>query len=287
MQLVEHEFRGRKAGCLRVVRHPQMNQSNCLIWPLHLVHHTNRKNNFMKSGFKPKTFSRKEWEDNRSPAAKGSGVGKALDAWKVKCPFDMKKITIKEIEEASTAAAALDKALDVAKKKCDPKAQKETIAGIGEYKKVVADYEKTLKATLEAKKKREDLTKSLSLKNVMADKELLVAFMDFTKKIQNHETMHTLLLATGGKHEEAVKLYGKNNDYNLVAPHYKTLAQAFLGKDASVVDPVDLEKAKKHMLSETTKMMGDKNHYNDQAFGGYSKFLELLDKRFPTADFSI
>lgn len=65
---------------------------------------------------------------------------------------------------SSTTASALDKALDVAKKKCDPKAQKETIAGIGEYKKVVADYEKTLKATLEAKKKREDLTKSLSLK---------------------------------------------------------------------------------------------------------------------------
>ena len=34
----------------------------------------------MKAGFKPKLFTKKEWEDNRSPTAKGSGVGKAVKA---------------------------------------------------------------------------------------------------------------------------------------------------------------------------------------------------------------
>ena len=63
----------------------------------------------MKAGFKPKLFTKKEWEDNRSPAAKGSGVGKALDAWNSKCPYDLQAITLKEIADAFSTATALDK----------------------------------------------------------------------------------------------------------------------------------------------------------------------------------
>ena len=35
----------------------------------------------MNKNFKPKTFTRKEWQDNRPLYLKGLGVGAALDDW--------------------------------------------------------------------------------------------------------------------------------------------------------------------------------------------------------------
>jgi hypothetical protein len=242
----------------------------------------------MKAGFKPKTFTRKEWEDNRSAAAKGSGVGKALDAWKDKCSFDMQAITVKEIAEAYTAATNLDKALDVALKKCDPKAQKETIAGIGAYKDVVASYLKTLKATNSAKVKRNAVSKDLSLDTVLADKDLLVAFTDFAKKkAYIFEPLHTLLLWKAKKYEDAVKLYGKGNDYNVSNATNKILLDAFAGKDRGNVDLKSLERAIKNVPTEMTTMLNDTRHYKgSSAFENYPAFLAVLDKKFPVTDFS-
>ncbi len=244
----------------------------------------------MKAGFKPKTFSRKEWEDNRSTAAKGSGVGKALDAWKAKCSYDMQAITVQEIADAYSAASALDKALDVALKKCDPKAQKETIAGIGAYKDVVAAYEKTLKATNLAKQKRNALIKDLSLDTVLGDKELLVAFTDFAKKKAFiFEPLHTLLLWRAKKYEDAVKLYGKGNDYNVSNATNKILMDVFGSKDRGSVDLKLLAKAIKDVPAEMTVMLTDTRHYkgSSSSFDSYPAFLAVLEKRFPVVDFSI
>ena len=244
----------------------------------------------MKAGFKPKSFTRKEWEDNRSSAAKGSGVGKALEVWKAKCSFDMQAITIKEIAEAFAAATALGKALEVALKKCDAKAQKETIAGIGAYQEVVADYQKILKATNLAKQKRDALTKNLSLDFVKADKELLAAFIVFAKKKAFiFEPLHTLLLWEGKKYAEAVKLYGKDNDYNVSNEINKSLMDAFAGGDRGTVDLKILARAIKDVPAQLTAMLEDTRHYQggSASFDKYETCVALLDKRFPIVNFSI
>lgn len=235
-------------------------------------------------------MTKKEWEDNRSPAAKGSGVGKALDVWQAKCSYDMQAITIKEIAEAFTAASALGKALDVALKKCDAKAQKETIAGIGAYNTVVADYEKTLKVTNSSKKRRKMMIDSLSFDAVMADKELLTAFTVFTKKKAFiYEPLHTLLLWKTKKYEEAVKLYGKDNDYNVSNETNKILLDAYAGKDRGKVDLKLLAKAIKDVPIQLTTMLTDTRHYvgGSGSFDKYETFLAMLDKRFPVVDFSL
>jgi hypothetical protein len=244
----------------------------------------------MKAGFKPKLFTKKEWEDNRSPTAKGSGVGKALDAWNAKCPNDLQNITLKEIAEAFSTATALDKALEVARKKCDPKAQKETIAGIEAYKTVVDNYQKALKAANVALNKRKALAESLTFDVVYADKELLGAFVTFTKKVAYiYEILHTKILWDAKKYEEAVKLYGKDNDYNVEAKTNKALMDAFGGKDRGQVDLKVLAEAIKTVPNNLMVMLRDSRHYqgSSASFDKYPAFLAICEKRHPIANFSI
>lgn len=244
----------------------------------------------MKAGFKPKLFTKKEWEDNRASAAKGSGVGKALEVWQSKCPYDLQEITVKEIAEAFSAAQALDKALDVARKKCDPKAQKETIAGIEAYKSIVAEYEKALKAANSAINKRKTLVDSLTLDTVLGDKDLLAAFIIYAKKKAFiYEPLHTLLLWKAKKYEEAVKLYGKDNDYNVSKPINETLVNAFGGKDRGSVDLTKVAIAVKAVPTQMREMLTDSRHYkaNSSSFCFYETFLSISEKRFPIANFSM
>ena len=244
----------------------------------------------MKAGFKPKLFTKKEWEDNRSPAAKGSGVGKALDAWNAKCPYDLQAITLKEIADAFSTATALDKALDLARKKCDPKAQKETIAGIDAYKTVVANYQKALKAANVALNKRKTLIESLSFDVVYADRELLTAFVVFTKKVAHiYELLHTLILWDAKKYEEAVKLYGKDNDSNIESRHNKALIEAFGGKEPGKGDPKLLAEAIKTVPANLYVMLRDSRHYqaNSASFDKYPAFLAISAKRHPIVDFAL
>ena len=244
----------------------------------------------MKAGFKPKLFTKKEWEDNRSPAAKGSGVGKALEVWQAKCPFDLQEITLKEIAEAFSAASGVDRALDVALKKCDPKAQKETVAGIAAYKTIVADYEKALKAVNSILNKRKALKESLSFDVVIGDKELLVAFTVFAKKKAFiFEPLHTFLLWKDKKYAEAVKLYGKDNDYNVSNATNKVLLDAFGGKDRGSVDLKLLATAIKDVPNQMSVMLTDSRHYQggSASFDKYDLFLAVMEKRFQIVNFTI
>ena len=75
----------------------------------------------MKANFKPKLWTKKEWQDNRARAANGSGVGKALDAWQKDCPAEISKMNKKQVGDAFKTAKALESALGVAAKKCDKK----------------------------------------------------------------------------------------------------------------------------------------------------------------------
>ena len=242
----------------------------------------------MKAGFKPKLFTKKEWEDNRASAAKGSGVGKSLDAWQKSCPYTLQTITVKQIAEAFSAAAALDKALDVAKKKCDPRAQKETIDGIEAYKSIVADYLRALKVANAAIAHRKALFTSLTFKTVLADKDLLAAFVVYAKKKAFiYEPLHTYLLWQAKKFEEAVKLYGKDNDYNVAAPVNAVLMNAFGGKSRGTVPLTEVAQAVKATEMQLTVMLRDTMHYTGatSSFGFYESFLAVSEKRNPIANF--
>lgn len=235
-------------------------------------------------------MTKKEWEDNRSSAAKGSGVGKALDGWQAKCSYDLTAMDLKGIAEAFSAATALDKALDVALKKCDPKAQKETIAGIAAYKAVVDAYQKALKATNVALSKRKALAEGLTFDVVMGDKDLLAAFMVFAKKQAFiFEPLHTLLLWKAKKYEEAVKLYGKDNDYNVIKETNVALMDAFGGDTRGSGDLKKLAAAIKSVPDEVTKMLKDSRHYrgSSSSFDKYDLYLAVVEKRFPIVDFTI
>jgi hypothetical protein len=244
----------------------------------------------MKPGFKPKLFTKKEWQDNRSTAAKGSGVGKALDVWQAKCTFNLKNATVKEIADAFAAASALDKALDVARKMCDPKAQKETIAGIDAYKDVVAKYQKALKAANSSLQKRKQVIDSLDFNTVVNDKELLAAFIEFAKKKAHiYEPLHTYLLWKAKKYEEAVKLYGKDNDYNVSNATNQVLLKAFGGRDRGTADLKVIAEAVKSVPTQMQQMLGDARHYkgSSASFNNYETFTKLMDKKFPITDFAI
>lgn len=244
----------------------------------------------MKAGFKPKLFTKKEWQDNRSPAANGSGVGKALDVWQAKCSYDLVAMTLKNVAEALSAATALDKALDVALKKCNPKAQKETIAGITAYKAIVDAYQKALNATNVSLNKRMTLAAGLTLSSVMGDNELLTAFTVYAKKKAFiYGPLHTLLLWKAKKYEDAVKLYGKDNDYNVNAETNKTLLDAFAGNDRGSVDLKKLAEAIKDVPNQMTVMLTDTRHYKglSASFEKYDLYLAIVQKRFPIVNFSV
>lgn len=73
----------------------------------------------MKTGFKPKAMTKKEWQDNRSRACHGSGVGKALDQWQKSCPSKIGTLNLVQIKQAEQVCKLLKTALDTAAKKCD------------------------------------------------------------------------------------------------------------------------------------------------------------------------
>jgi hypothetical protein len=242
----------------------------------------------MKAGFKPKTFTKKEWQDNRSSVAKGSGVGKALDAWQKDCPSKINSLDKAGVATAFKTAKALDAALTVAEKKCNPKQQKETIAGIKAYKDKVEEYMGLLKKAAIALDKRNKLISSLDFKTVVGDAELLKAFVIYAqKKAFIYEPLHTYLLIQKKKYEEAVKLYGNGGkgggDYNTDQKTNKILHNTFVAKIRE--EQADVLKAIKQLEADMIQMLTDSRHYT--AFAEYDAFLKILHSRFPIADFAL
>ncbi|MEM7059971.1 MAG: hypothetical protein AAF557_20510 [Pseudomonadota bacterium] len=187
----------------------------------------------MKAGFKPKQFTKKEWQDNRSRAASGSGVGKALDQWNKVCKPKLSLMTLKELNEAAKAAKGLDDALGVAEKKCDRKKQKDTISGIGEYRKVVNSYKAALLKAIHAHGQRESFVADLKFDKVEKDAALMKLYGKYWKDHMRSEAHYfTYLLCKKKKYAEAVKKYGdggqKEGDYNIRPSHNKILWNTFV-----------------------------------------------------------
>ncbi|QDU41049.1 hypothetical protein Mal4_54140 [Maioricimonas rarisocia] len=242
----------------------------------------------MKAGFVPKKFTKKEWQDNRSRACAGSGVGKALDKWQKDCPAKISEMDAGQVTKAMMTAKALAAALQVAAKKCDKKKQKETLAGIARYEAIVSRYQTLLKQADVALKKRKSVIDSLNFRTVVNDKEILEVFTVFAEtKAFIDDSLNTWLLCQKKKYKEAVERFsagGKGGgDYNTDRETNRILYNSFVKKVYE--DPRDVKAAVSTLERDQVQMLSDARHY--KSFGTWDKFQEWLDKKFPIKDFSM
>jgi hypothetical protein len=237
----------------------------------------------MKSGFKPKTFTKKEWQDNRSPACKASGVGKALDAWQKVCLYHFTDATLAEIKKALQSADALNKALNVAAKKCDKKRQKETLSGIGQYQLIINRYKKVLNLTSVALTNRKKMSDKLNFDAVVADSTLTREFVKFSKKGYFFNELDAYILCKKKKFAEAVKKYGKSNDYNVRGSLNKLLISIYIDNQPIAKDKI--QKANKDLFEGMRRMLLDPQKISSFMDGeGYCKYL---DGKFPLISFIV
>ncbi len=107
-------------------------------------------------------MTKKYWEDHRDKSCKGSGVGKALEAYVLNCPRSADQIKKKEhFEKAFETLEALESALKVGKGKTsgikNAESKKGTVEMIDEMEKKRKKYKEGLEKIFdEFKKKRDD-----------------------------------------------------------------------------------------------------------------------------------
>jgi len=241
----------------------------------------------MKKGFKPKHLTKKEWQDNRSRACKGSGVGKALDQWQASCPNQINDLDKAGIAKAYKTTEAMAKALNVAEGKCNKTIQKETIAGINAYKAKVEEYQGMLKTALKMVTKREALIASIlkGFGNVKKDKDVLKIFLHFASQptVDIVPVIESKLLFEKKKYAVAVQKYGPGNDYNIDYKDNKLLLNTFVNKVRE--DQKRIIAAIKAAAAGFTQMLGDFRHYHSLV--AYPQFVKLLETRFPIPEFSL
>lgn len=209
----------------------------------------------MKSGFKPKAMTKKEWQDNRAMAAKGSGVGKALDAWQKNCPSNVNAMTGDQIKAASLAVNAVLTALTVAEKKCDKKKQKETIEGIGKYRAIAKNYQKCLKDAALMLAKRAKYAKEIDgIAAVRKDQALLKSYLTWAKGPGKClPEAHGYILASENKMKDLYTNYVGNKKLNLGSQQRDILFAKYANGQA--VDDGILEKARKKIVSDIYIML--------------------------------
>ena len=246
----------------------------------------------MKKGFKPKLFTKKEWQDNRSRACKGSGVGKALDQWQASCPNQINDLDKAGIAKAYKTTEAMAKALNVAEGKCNKTIHKETIAGINAYKAKVVEYQGMLKTALKMVTKREALIAAIlkgggtkAFGNVQKDKDVMKIFLHYASQpmVDIVPIIESRLLFEKKKYAVAVQKYGPRNDYNIAGKDNKLLLNTFVNKVRE--DQKQILSAIKAAASSFDEMLGDSRHY--QALVTYPRFVKLLETRFPIPEFSL
>ncbi len=236
----------------------------------------------MKAGFKPKLMTKKEWQDNRSSVAKGSGVGKALDAWQKHCDFNINSMTTDKLKAASQAANVLMSALDVAEKKCDKKKQKETIDGIKKYRTIAKNYQKCLKDFAPSLAKRMKFTKEVDgFGAVRKDAGLLRAYMTWaTGPGKCKAEAHGYILASEKKMEDLYTKYVSTGDLNLGSAENKTMLAKFRDKE-EVPDAV-VEKARKTIISDLYIML----RQTVEDFVETDAYKEFVQRKYAVPNFS-
>jgi hypothetical protein len=242
----------------------------------------------MKKGFKPKLYTRKEWQDNRSMFLKGLGVGEGLDQWQRNCVKAISKMTKEEVATAFQTSKNLLAALDKAEGKCGS-SQAESKAGIGEYKKKVVEYQNLLKEANTAFTKRAAFTDGLKSlddlhKALNADAAFKQHFLASAKKAYVDETLDAWLLWKDKKFTDMVRKYGPKNDYNIPGPENEKLLNVFVRKTTLTPEALKAANAALNdMGTQFTEMLGPGNGF----VATYKKSFaaEFLVKKFPVKDF--
>lgn len=242
----------------------------------------------MKAGFKPKLWTKKEWQDaDPSSKTKNCGIEAALDEWQKNCKGAFGEMKAEQAFNASVTAKKLSDAMTKASKQCDPKAQKETLMGINEYKKRADDYAQFAKLAAAAIAKREKFSSLMINYNAIAkDADAFDVFENYAKKQNLWVSVHTLQLFEQKKYEQAVRLYGGDGrdggDYNIPAKEAGILLDTFVKKIRH--EKSDILKAISVCDAEQRSMLSDPSHY--ARFKALPEWKAMLSKKFPIKEYS-
>ncbi len=246
----------------------------------------------MKPGFKPKLFTKKEWQDNRDPALKGSGVGAALDQWQKHCPKDVGALDKEEIVKAFKVSkellAALKKAEDAAK----AKGLLDEIKGVEAYKKKVLAYQTLLKSAAVPLGQRDAVRQSMKKLDtayaaMSKDPGLKEAVTAAAKKAFVFEAFDAWILWKEKKYPAMVARYAKDNDYNIPGPENEILKKAFsLDKSDRTKDVLDKLVPTLQGLGSHFKMMVQDDFFN-RGDRLKASLDEYLAEKYPVREFSL
>lgn len=247
----------------------------------------------MKSGFKPKLWTKKEWLDaDPSSKTKNCGVEAALDEWQKHCKAKFAEMTPEEAAKAAMTAHKLSEALTKASKQCDPKAQKETLMGINEYKKRADDYSKFAKLAAAALIARDKYNKSISgYESALKDAAAAVVFERYCRKpaVDIWTSVDTLQLFAQKKFEQAVRAYSNKGvgggDYNIRGPDNKILYDTFVAKVRH--DQKDILSAISHCIASQKEMLSDSRHYGENGLKAMPEWKDLLNQKFPIKEYAV
>ncbi len=238
----------------------------------------------MKAGFKPKNMTKKEWQDNRSSAAKGSGVGKALDAWQKHCHSALNKMTGEQLKAASVATNALLTALDVAEKKCDKKRQKETIDGIGKYRSIAKSYQKCVKEAAKVIGQRATFAKEVNgLGQVRKDASLRKCYLLWAAGpgMCNAEANGYMLAAENKDKELYTKWIGTNPPLlNIQKMQFNSYTAKY--RDGKDVPDATMKSARSQIVHDLYNMLNPRM----TDFRKSDIFKAYLRRRFMVPDFT-
>lgn len=236
----------------------------------------------MKANFKPTQFTKKEWQDNRARAANGNGVGKALDEWQKKCPWNLNGLSEHELVQSTSTATKLEAALDKAKKACNKQKQKETIAGIEKYETIIKNYKKAVaEATKKAKERAKYRKEVNGFGAVLNDRSLMQTFIKWSKTNNCEPEAVCFVLLKSGKHKKAWDDYIKADKLN-AGEYRKVFVRRFGQGDEAVTDKL-LNAAARNINSNNILMLNTR-------VGDFVKsetFTEFLTRKFLIPTFTL
>lgn len=236
----------------------------------------------MKSNFKPKSFTKKEWQDARARAASGSGVGKALDQFQKACPWDLNGLTAAQLTQAEQSCKLLETTLNTAAKKCNANKHKETLAGIAKYKVIITNYKKAIVKSKENAAKRATYIKGLdTLAAMLKDAAVAKNFVAWTKGDGDcYPEMHTYSLLKAGKYEDVYDKYASSGKVNIEGRFAVVLAKRF-GEKVDVPDTL-LKKVSNNTLTTIYTMLNS----NATNYRKSDTFKEFLKKKYLVPTFT-
>ena len=243
----------------------------------------------MKAGFKPSDFTKAEWQKNRISKCKGSGVGKALDNFQKKCSFNLRDMDRAASLEAMKAVNTLKAALDVAKGKCDKTSDALMVKGIDAYHAILNNYKKALAMTNVALNNRATFQKELGLDKALKDTTTFKYLVMNSKKALYSDELTAFVLHKKNKLGDAVRKFGKNNDYNIPGDLNAALKKVYI----EGVDQKDLasdRKLKKFAAKDLKALFNGSMvrmmNGSVSSFKDSDEFKTLLEVKFPILNFS-